>query len=348
MQFGNHLIHNIYYMLAYAFEQLPDEFYEKLTAGEKFDNIFDLLAYIFVVRLNKQIKQGLHREYLDFKEELPVLRGRIDVAETIQTKFARRRTVICEYDDLSVNNIFNRIIRTAGEFLLRSGNLNEIRVRALNKCMVYLQNIEPIPPEVIRWDTLRYSRNNRSYKELLNVCRFILTYMLPSTEMGNNNLSKYWADKRIYSLYESFIRAYYQKHYPKLHPSANHVQWAASEDDRKNLPGMRTDITLHGDHQILIIDAKYYDTILTKGQYGAEGLRSSHIYQIFSYVMNQAFQEQKDVSGILLYASTKDENSYHNEFTIAGHSFTIDTLNLNQNFSDISAHLDSFVRPLIF
>ena len=83
MQFGNHLIHNIYYMLAYTFEQLPDEFYEKLTAGEKFDNIFDLLAYIFAVRLNKQIKQGLHREYLDFKEELPVLRGRIDVAETI-------------------------------------------------------------------------------------------------------------------------------------------------------------------------------------------------------------------------------------------------------------------------
>ena len=111
---------------------------------------------------------------------------------------------------------------------------------------------------------------------------------------------------------------------------------------------MRTDITLHGDHQILIIDAKYYDTILTKGQFGAEGLRSSHIYQIFSYVMNQAIQDQKNVSGMLLYASTKDENSYHNEFTIAGHLFTVDTLNLNQNFSDISGHLNSLVRQLIF
>ena len=348
MQFGNHLIHNIYYMLAYAFEQLPDEFYEKLTAGEKFDNIFDLLAYILAVRLNKQIKQGLHREYIDFKEELPVLRGRIDVTETIQTQFARRRTVMCEYDDLSENNIFNRIIRTAGEYLFHSGNLNDLRTHALNKSIAYLQGIEPIPPEVIRWDTLRYSRNNRSYKELLNVCRFILTCMLPSTQMGNNKLSKYWSDERIHFLYESFIRAYYRKHYPKLHPSAKLVQWAASEEDQKKLPGMKTDITLHGEHQILIIDAKYYDTILAKGQYGEEGLRSSHIYQIFSYVMNQAFQDQKDVSGMLLYASTKDEDSYHNEFTIAGHLFTIDTLNLNQNFSDISGHLNSLVQPLTF
>lgn len=245
-------------------------------------------------------------------------------------------------------NIFNRIIRTTGEYLFHSGNLSEIQAYAMNKSMAYLQDIEPVSPEIIRWDTLRYSRNNRSYKELLNVCRFILTCVLPSTEMGNNKLSKYWTDERIHSLYESFIRAYYQKHYPNLQASAKHVQWAASEEDQKKLPIMRTDITLHGERQILIIDAKYYDTILTKGQYGAEGPHSSHIYQIFSYVMNKAMQDQKDVSGMLLYASTKDGNSYHSEFTIAGHLFTIDTLNLNQNFYDISGHLNSIVQPLIF
>ncbi len=351
MQFGNHLIHNIYYMLAYAFEHLPDEFYRpkdsEKTADEKFDNIFDLLCFILTIRLTRQIKRGFYREYIDFSEEMPVLRGRPDINATIQNRLAKRRTVTCEFDDLSENNIFNRIVRSACDYLMRSRYVKYERKIDLNLLLRYLNGIEPIRPELIRWDTLRFTRNNRSYQELLNICRFILTHLLLSTEMGDNKLSRYWSDERISHLYEKFILTYYRKHYHSLHANPDPIKWATSDEDRKKLPGMISDITLHGDNEILIIDAKYYGKILVQNQYGDKGLNSPNLYQLFSYVMNRAYYETNDISGMLLYASTKEENSFCSDFVIAGHKFYIDTLDLNQEFPAIADHLDNIAQILI-
>lgn len=73
----------IYYMLSYAFQTLNQENYEDVAA-ESFDEMYDLLAMILAKGIGIQLKQGLYREYINRQEELPVMRGKINLPEQLR------------------------------------------------------------------------------------------------------------------------------------------------------------------------------------------------------------------------------------------------------------------------
>lgn len=91
-------------MLSYAFTTLNQGGYEDV-ATEEFENIHNLFAAILSKGISGQLKQGLYREYLNRKEDVAVVRGKIDMPGTIQNRLARKRVLTCEYDELSENNL---------------------------------------------------------------------------------------------------------------------------------------------------------------------------------------------------------------------------------------------------
>lgn len=65
-------------MLTYAFQELRRNNYEKI-AGEDFDNIYDLFAEILACGISYQLKQGLHRDYVQYNDTLSALKGKLDI-----------------------------------------------------------------------------------------------------------------------------------------------------------------------------------------------------------------------------------------------------------------------------
>ena len=57
-------INNIYHMLTYAFQVLKQSNYDEV-ASEPFDNVQDLFAAILSKGIAQQLKQGLHKEYIE-------------------------------------------------------------------------------------------------------------------------------------------------------------------------------------------------------------------------------------------------------------------------------------------
>ncbi|MCI7728994.1 MAG: hypothetical protein MSH47_04860 [Bacteroidales bacterium] len=114
-------IRNIYYMLAYAFQQLKQNNYEDI-AGEKFDEIHDLFAEILIRGISYQLKQGLHKEYIDVHESITTLRGKLDINGTVKNIMMRKQVLDCDYDILSENNLFNQILKTTVLFLIAPDN----------------------------------------------------------------------------------------------------------------------------------------------------------------------------------------------------------------------------------
>lgn len=51
----------------------------------------NLFPAILAKGISRQLKQGLYREYLNRKEDIAVVRGKIDIPGTIQNRFARKR-----------------------------------------------------------------------------------------------------------------------------------------------------------------------------------------------------------------------------------------------------------------
>jgi len=110
-------------MLSYAFTTLNQGGYEDV-ATEEFENMHNLFAAILAKGIGRQLKQGLYREYLNRKEDMPVLKGKIDMQGTVKNRIARKRLVTCEYDELSENNLFNRILKTTVILLLHHPNVD--------------------------------------------------------------------------------------------------------------------------------------------------------------------------------------------------------------------------------
>ena len=76
------------------------------------ENVHNLFAAILAKGIGRQLKQGLYREYLNRKEDVTKVRGKIDMPGTIQNFITRKRVLTCEYDELSENNLLNQILKT--------------------------------------------------------------------------------------------------------------------------------------------------------------------------------------------------------------------------------------------
>lgn len=74
-------------------------------------------------------------------------------------------------------------------------------------------------------------------------------------------------------------------------------------------------------------------------------LNDDNMYQIFTYVKNYDKSNTGNVSGILLYAKT-DETVLPDEkpFKIDGNTFSVKTLDLNTEFSEISNRLNEIIK----
>lgn len=337
------VIKNIYCMLTYAFSVLRQTNYKEI-AFEKFENIEDMFSAILSKGLAQQLKQGLYREYISVNEELSTLRGKIDITSSVKLKLQKKRTLSCEYDELSVNNRFNQIIKSTVMLLIKQPSVSVKHKSELKKEMLYFSEVDTIEFSTIKWDTLRYQRNNQNYRMLLNVCYFVIKGLLQSDEKGNFKMASFLDEKRMHSLYERFILEYYRYHYKGvLSANSTQVPWNTDDGVVEFLPVMQTDIMLKRRGRTLIIDAKYYSHSMQKGQYDKVTIHSHNLYQIFTYVKNYNTAGDGSVSGMLLYAKTDEAVTPDNEFMMSGNKISVKTLDLNCEFTDIAKQLDMIV-----
>ncbi len=338
-------IKNIYYMLSYAFTTLNQSNFEDV-ATEEFEDMHNLFAAILAKGIGQQLKQGLYREYLNRRENMAVMRGKIDILGTIKSKIARQQILSCEYDDLSENNLLNQIIKTTVMFLLHYSKVDAEYKNALKKEMLFFSNIDAIEPASIRWSSIRFQRNNQTYRMLISICQLILEGMLLTTEKGVYKLASFIDEQRMSRLYEKFILEYYSKKFPELSVSASQIPWALDDGIGTMLPKMQSDITISHGNEVLIIDAKYYSHT-TQVQYNVHTLHSGNLYQIFTYVKNRdsEFGEKPHkVSGMLLYAKTDETIQPDNEYRMSGNKISVRTLDLNCEFPIIAARLNKIAE----
>lgn len=333
-------------MLTYAFQTLNQENYDDIAA-EHFENIHNLFAAIMSKGIAKQLKQGLHKEYISNTENLAVMRGKINIKGTIDNRLNQKQLLSCEYDELSENNIFNQIIKTTVFFLINKSSVSNEYKNILKKEMLYFENVDMISPIAIQWGRLRFDRNNQTYRMLLNLCRFVLTGLLLTTEKGEYRLATFLDDQRMSHLYEKFILEYYRKEHPYIQANASEINWQLDDGFSTLLPSMQSDIMLTHNEKVLIIDAKYYTrTMQTNTMFNSKTLHSNNLYQIFTYVKNKDVGNTGNVSGMLLYAKTDEEIQPDNEYHMSGNKISVKTLDLNCPFEDIRKQLDLIAESI--
>ena len=125
-------------MLSYAFQSLNFKEYNKVKS-EDFENIYDLFSELLTIALNKQIKQGLYRDYIEVDETTSSIRGKINITESINELSFINKKLNCTYDEFSVNSDLNKIIKTTLTILLKESTIKKHK-RSIKNILLYFRD----------------------------------------------------------------------------------------------------------------------------------------------------------------------------------------------------------------
>ena len=166
-----------------------------------------------------------------------------------------------------------------------------------------------------------------------------------TTENGIHKMRSL-SDERMERLFEKFVLEYYRRHHPDIKPRAAQIGWNLIEEESAMsiIPIMQTDIMLTIGERTLIIDTKYYNQSL-QSNFDKQKIHSNNLYQINTYVMEQDKDKTGMVDGMLLYAKTQEEIVPDEQMKKrTGNTIYFRTIDLNQDFHNISQQLDNIVN----
>jgi len=340
-------IENIYYLLCYAWNKLDEKERVNVSVDDKTE-LLDLFAKVLINTTKMLLKRGIDKNYVDHTEELPGVKGKIQISQTLKSNLLFRQRTVCTFDDFSVNIISNRILVSTIYRLTRTKALDKQLRNELVSLQRMLSEIEQIEITNSIFKQVKLNRNNRFYGFVMNVCQIIYESTFPSEEQGKYKFSDFTRDdNKMNQLFESFIRNFYkieQQKYKTVKKETINWQFENSDNDNyQYLPQMETDITLENDNEKIIIDAKFYRETMALN-YDKKKIKSANLYQLFSYLLNQQGTDLKTQSttGILLYPTI--ETDYNLNFKYNGHKIQIRTINLNSNWKNISSRLKKIIE----
>ncbi len=330
-------------MLSYAFQILQEKGYSNI-ATEDFDNAAELFSAILSKGISLQLKRGLNKDYIEVREPLSAIKGKIDISDSIKTRSVMKSQLICSYDEFSENSYFNRILKTTVLLLLKA-DISKSKKKELKNLMMYFSNVDVLDVHNIDWH-IRYNKNNQSYHLLLSICNLVIKGLLQTQHNGTSKLMNFLDEQNECRLYEKFILEYYRKHFPQISANAEQIPWQLDDGVKDMLPIMQSDIMLKKGNTVLIFDAKYYSHT-TQSRFDSHTLHSANLYQVFTYVKNKEYElreKEHKVSGMLLYARTDEEVQPNNTYYMSGNRIDVRTLDLNLQFSDIALQLDNIAK----
>ena len=343
-------IKNIYYMLCYAWN-IIDEINDTEFGDEKFENIYNIMAKILDYFLNKLIKRGFYKNYILIEEDLSMLKGKIDFSKSIKTNVINQKRLICQYDILSANILFNQIIKSTLNKLINYKNIDGELKDKLIILSRYFIKIKDIKINNNTFKMLKYHRNNIHYKFIINICKLVYNNLILDKN-SNENSGQFYIDKNekktMHRIYEKFVLNYYKINYQNFKVEPKPIKWKIKNDNFNFIPNMKTDITIYDKYKqkCLIIDTKFYKEILIKHK-DKEMIRPSHLYQIYAYMNNIKFKG--NIKGILLYAGTNEiiNKNYEKEkfdYKIQDKYFSVKILDLSKDWKNIEIQLNEIIE----
>jgi 5-methylcytosine-specific restriction enzyme subunit McrC len=330
-------IANIFYILCYAWNVLDELDTVADVDVLESTQLVDLFARVLVTGTRRLLRRGLDRGYHSYDDEIPGVRGKLLVTQTLRRNLLRTGRTACNWDELEYDTPPNRILKMTLQRLLLTGELDQTTLVKVHDLLRWLTPVQCIDLCQEHFRRVQLHRNNRIYGLLLHICEFIYQQWLPA-ENGNTRRFREFAREGLPGLFEEFVFNFYQQEIPTgWSVSRPIIEWQMTShnaDAGELVPQMQTDICISGPGRAIILDTKFYIEALKTGAHGKARLPSANLYQLFTYLRQKSCQPGwEQAEGILLYPRTTRDFSV--EFNTQGHRIRALSLDLTHNWQSI-------------
>lgn len=201
-KFSVHTFHMI------SFLKTDEEFLydpDKVIEIKEGVNFFDLIGRLFFIQLDKIINTGLLKKYTEKHENLGYIKGKLSIKGQIKNEINHMPKFSCVYDDLTFDNLENRIILRALNIIIPTISIGELRKNlrrqeyAIRDFVELKTNITPRD-----CDKIRFNRLNDHYHIIIKLSKLILeNNFVRSTKKGESKIFNFLVNTN--TLYENFI-----------------------------------------------------------------------------------------------------------------------------------------------
>ena len=109
-------------MLCYAWGRVQEHETARLSALAGLSTVHDLLGKVLAGGVHQLVRRGIDRGYLERREDLAGIRGKLAISETVKRALRARGRAACDFEELSADFLPNRILRASLHSLLRQGS----------------------------------------------------------------------------------------------------------------------------------------------------------------------------------------------------------------------------------
>ena len=286
-------LRNLWLLMLYASDLFRSRGIGNIGLEDNPDDLPDLVAEILAHAVEVRQRRHLSLGYRSRDAVLNRVRGRIDLLNTERHRLLDRGLVACRFDELTIDTPRNRFVRAALETISRAAKRRDVahRCRSLANGMKNM-GVSGDAPSRAQMSTNRFGRKDADDRFMVAAAKLAFDLALPTETAGMNVLTL--PDREVTwvrRLFEKAVGGFYDV---VLQPQGWRVRcggtlsWQVEEKTSgidKIMPAMRTDVVL--DHppssRRIIIDTKF-TSIVTRGWYREETLRSGYVYQIYAYL----------------------------------------------------------------
>jgi 5-methylcytosine-specific restriction enzyme subunit McrC len=247
------------------------------------ESLLEILISLFCQKLTSALRQGMPRRYFEHHEDLPSVRGRLDLTRQFTTLAGNPSLLACRFDALTRDIALNQIMKAAVQGLTAISRtvVNQQRLRELG--FVYSE-VTDVGISSLRWDDVVLDRTNSRWAELLSLARMLLGQRFQTTSEGKTGGFALLFE--MSALFEEYVARMLKR---ALRDTALKVVaqggrlYCLENEAKKRLFQTRPDILIKcGDDVVQIIDTKWKN-IVSATDDPKQDVSQGDVYQMMAY-----------------------------------------------------------------
>lgn len=247
------------------------------------ETLLEILIRLFSEKLVDAVRQGMPRRYVEHADDLPTLRGRLNVTRQFTALAIESSRLACRFDALIPDIALNRIMKAAVTRLSRIARTTDNQRRLRELAFAYA-DIADVPVLALRWDEVTLDRTNARWRELLNLARLLLAERFQTTSVGGGDGFSLLFEMN--TLFEEYIARMLKRALADTDlrvVSQGGRLYCLQTDDRRGLFQTRPDILIkRGDAVVQVIDTKW-KRIAARIDDPKQGVSQADVYQMMAY-----------------------------------------------------------------
>lgn len=311
--------------LAYRAHRLPREVSE--TSLEE-STASDWIGLLLAAEIESLLNLGLRRGYVERREPIAFVRGRIDFQGSLK-KGAASTLVPCEFEDFAMDVPENRLL--LGTLVLMSKRRLHREVRSRVEWLMQALDVEVVEPSGAAFEALALTRLNRHYAPALRLARLFVTGSGVDRATGDVDVPAFFLPME--EVFELAVANACADRLPGVRPQRGSARHFVHMAGGPILPiTIRPDILI-GAPPLLVADTKYASPTRVR-RFGGQGYVNEHIYQVATYA------KAHGAPGVLIYPRWDADVDV--TYDLAGTDIRIVTVDLSKGLGG----LDELVAKL--